>query len=139
MVATIKLESYLGSINSTSSTQRDPTSAVSVVSPVVEHEPLSDTLKLLNERLEKLEVQLVSHSDLRTRKPQGAGACEWKTVALTCWNCGKREYVAQGCWSHQNPTATLQGNFKPFGSMGQPLKGQGYVMALPKECTFIYR
>ena len=65
-MATIELESHLASINSASCTQRDPPSTVSVVSSVVGHEPLSETLKLLNGRLEKLEVQMVSHSDLCT-------------------------------------------------------------------------
>ena len=58
-MATIELESHLASINSASCTQRDPPSTVSVVSSVVGHEPLSETLKLLNGRLEKLEVQMV--------------------------------------------------------------------------------
>ena len=91
VVATIELESYLGSISTASSTRTDPTPTISVVSSVAENEPLSAALKQLNERLERLEVQMVSaHSDSRTHKPQADEVHGRKaTAALTCWNCGK--------------------------------------------------
>ena len=113
VVATIELESYLGSISTASQpTRRDPMPAVSVVSSVAENEPVSAALKQLNERLERLEVQMVSaHSDSRTHKPQADEVHGRK--ALTCWNCGKRGHIARRCWSRQNPNEKHQGNFNP--------------------------
>ena len=116
VVATIELESYLGSISTASQpTRRDPMPAVSVVSSVAENEPVSAALKQLNERLERLEVQMVSaHSDSRTHKPQADEVHGRKaTAALTCWNCGKRGHIARRCWSRQNPNEKHQGNFNP--------------------------
>ena len=123
VVATIEFESYLGSIHgartgagSGSSTQREgATPTVSVVSPATESEPLSEALQMLNERLERLEVQMVSaHSDSRTRKPQDDGSHGRKaTAALTCWNCGKKGHIARRCWSRQSPNGRRQGNSNP--------------------------
>ncbi|KAL5479364.1 hypothetical protein EMCRGX_G022878 [Ephydatia muelleri] len=56
VVATIELESYLG-INS--GTGKDSVPSVSAATPVSGPEPLAETLRMLNERLEKLEVLAV--------------------------------------------------------------------------------
>ena len=108
VVATIELESYLG-INS--GTGKDSVPPVSAATPVSGPEPLAETLRMLNERLEKLEVLAVSYPSTRTQERLGTHEREQSTGGLTCWNCGKKGHVARKCWSRQN--AKRQGNFSP--------------------------
>ena len=108
VVATIELESYLG-INS--GTGKDTVPPVSAATPVSGPEPLAETRRMLNERLEKLEVLALSYPSTRTQERLGTRAREQSTGGLTCWNCGKKGHVARKCWSWQN--AKRQGNFSP--------------------------
>ena len=102
------MESYLG-INS--GTGKDSVPPVSAATPVSGPEPLAETLRMLNERLEKLEVLAVSYPSTRTQERLGTRAREQSTGGLICWNCGKKGHVARKCWSRQN--AKRQGNFSP--------------------------
>ena len=99
VIVTIELESYL---NTASRAQRG-SSAVASLS--VSAEPSSESLKLLNERLDKLEVLLVSKAN--------TGARERRTALKgppTCWNCGKKGHIARNCWTRQKQG---QGNSNP--------------------------
>ena len=75
VVATIELESYLG-INS--GTGKDCSSRTAAT-PVSGPEPLAETLRMLNERLEKLEVLAVSYPSTRTQERLGTRAREQST------------------------------------------------------------
>ena len=100
VVATIELESY--HLNTASSVQGG-SSAVASLS--VSAEPSLESLKLLNERLDKLEVLLVSKAN--------TGARERRTALKgppTCWNCGKKGHIARNCWTRQKQG---QGNSNP--------------------------
>ena len=90
MVATIELESYL---NTTSSAQRGSSAAASLL---VSAEPSSESLKLPNERLVKLEVLLVSTANTGAHKRRTA-----PKRPPTCWNCGEKGHIARNCWTCQ--------------------------------------
>lgn len=111
VVATIELESYLGCY---SSVQRDTSAAAGpAATPIaaVNSEPLLDTLKLLNERLEKLEVLVVSRADSSSHKQHVDAARENKWNGLTCWNCGRKGHIARNCRNRRNTQS--QGKFNP--------------------------
>ena len=73
------MESYLG-INS--GTGKDSVPPVSAATPVSGPEPLAETLRMLNERLEKLEVLAVSYPSTRTQERLGTRAREQSTGGL---------------------------------------------------------
>lgn len=104
VVATIELESYLASRTDLC---RGPSSAAAAVA-AVNPEPLSEGLRLLNERLEKLEVLVVSQPDSRSRKRRGNDVRETRPI---CWNCSKKGHIARNCWNRQS--TQNQGNFNP--------------------------
>ena len=125
VLATIELESYL-EINSGTGKDSVP-SATQVSGP----EPLAETLRMLNKRLEKLEVLAVSYPSTCTQERLGTRAREQSTGGLTCWNCGKKGHVARKCWSRQN--AKRQGNFSPSAeraSHGGPMTAQARMCVL---------
>ena len=101
VVATIDLESYLGS--------SDPAEAVAAVSPLDEPQ----TVKSLGERLQRLEMLLErqgSSIGLRTSKHTWE-AESGKRKAVVCWTCGKKGHIARFCRSRA--TERHQGNFSP--------------------------
>ena len=107
---TIELESYL-KITTT------PTPVVAAATSADESEPLSKALQLLNERLDKLEVMVVSKSNPSSQEKQDTDrAKDAGKRGPICWNCGKRGHIARRCWSSKN--SKQQENFKP--SMVRP-------------------
>eukprot|EP00731_Ephydatia_muelleri_P008358 Em0004g696a len=74
----------------------------SIATPVVaaatsadESEPLSKALQLLNERLDKLEVMVVSKSNPSSQEKQDTDrAKDAGKRGPICWNCGKRGHIA---------------------------------------------
>eukprot|EP00731_Ephydatia_muelleri_P029484 Em0021g7a len=102
---TIELESYL-KITTT------PTPVVAAATSADESEPLSKALQLLNERLDKLEVMVVSKSNPSSQEKQDTDrAKDAGKRGPICWNCGKRGHIARRCWSSKN--SKQQENFKP--------------------------
>eukprot|EP00731_Ephydatia_muelleri_P031295 Em0022g809a len=102
---TIELESYL-KITTT------PTPVVAAATSADESKPLSKALQLLNERLDKLEVMVVSKSNPSSQEKQDTDrAKDAGKRGPICWNCGKRGHIARRCWSSKN--SKQQENFKP--------------------------
>ncbi|KAL5505693.1 hypothetical protein EMCRGX_G007162 [Ephydatia muelleri] len=102
---TIELESYL-KITTT------PTPVVAAATSADESEPLSKALQLLNERLDKLEVMVVSKSNPSSQENQDTDrAKDAGKRGPICWNCGKRGHIARRCWSSKN--SKQQENCKP--------------------------
>eukprot|EP00731_Ephydatia_muelleri_P017959 Em0010g1057a len=101
VVATIELESYLGS--------SDRAEAVAAVSPLDEPQ----TVKLLGERLQRLEMLLERQgSSTRPRTSKQTWEAEsGKRKAVVCWTCGKKGHIARFCRSRA--TEQHQGNFSP--------------------------
>lgn len=100
VIVTIELESYL---NTASRAQRG-SSAVASLS--VSAEPSSESLKLLNERLDKLEVLLVSKAN--------TGAHKRRTPPKDHRPLGTAEkgvHCPENCWTHQKQQG--QGNSNP--------------------------
>ena len=124
VVATIELESYLGSsgkplrVSAVSPQEPDPdvrvrradrAEAVAAVSPLDEPQ----TVKLLGERLQRLEMLLErqgSSTGRRTSK-QTWEAESGRRKAVVCWTCGKKGHIARFCRSRA--TEQHQGNFSP--------------------------
>ena len=105
VMMTIELESYL-KIATT------PTPVVAVATAADKSEPLSKALQLLNERLDKLEVMVVSKSNPSSQEKQDTDrAKDAEKRGPICWNCGKRGHIARRCWSSKN--SKQQGNSKP--------------------------
>ena len=124
VVATIELESYLGSsgkplrVSAVSPQEPDPdvrvrradrAEAVAAVSPLDEPQ----TVKLLGERLQRLEMLLERQgSSTRPRTSKQTGEAEsGKRKAVVCWTCGKKGHIARFCRSRA--TEQHQGNFSP--------------------------
>eukprot|EP00731_Ephydatia_muelleri_P003753 Em0001g3753a len=102
---TIELESYLKMTTT-------PTPVVAAATSADESEPLSKALQLLNERLDKLEVMVVSKSNPSSQEKQDTDrAKDAGKRGPICWNCGKRGHIARRCWSGKN--SKQQENFKP--------------------------
>ena len=124
VVATIELESYLGSsgkplrVSAVSPQEPDPdvrvrcadrAEAVAAVSPLDEPQ----TVKLLGEQLQRLEMLLErqgSSTGCRTSK-QTWEAESGRRKAVVCWTCGKKGRIARFCRSRA--TEQHQGNFSP--------------------------
>ena len=124
VVATIELESYLGSsgkplrVSAVSPQEPDPdvrvrradrAEAVAAVSPLDEPQ----TVKLLGERLQRLEMLLERQgSSTRPRTSKQTWEAEsGKRKAVVCWTCGKKGHIARFCRSRA--TEQHQGNFSP--------------------------
>eukprot|EP00731_Ephydatia_muelleri_P033930 Em0042g9a len=121
VVATIELESYLGSsgkplrVSAVSPQEPDPDVRVrradraEAVSPL--DEPL--TVKLLGERLQRLEMLLErqGRSTRHRTSKQTWEAESGKRKAVVCWTCGKKGHIARFCRSRA--TEQHQGNFSP--------------------------
>eukprot|EP00731_Ephydatia_muelleri_P027663 Em0019g536a len=102
---TIELESYLKMTTT-------PTPVVAAATSADESEPLSKALQLLNERLDKLEVMVVSKSNPSSQGKQDTDrAKDAGKRGPICWNCGKRGHIALRCWSSK--ISKQQENFKP--------------------------
>ena len=105
VVATIDLESYL---NSCSSRVQGGATPVASAATSNSTESISEALQQLNERLDKLEVLVVSkETKTNTRKRER----ESESRRPTCWNCGKKGHIARKCWNRQKQQG--QGNSKP--------------------------
>ena len=129
VVATIELESYLGSsgkplrVSAVSPQEPDPdvcvrradhAEAVAAVSPLDEPQ----TMKSLGERLQRLEMLLErqgrqgSPTGRRTSTSKQTWEAEsGKRKAVVCWTCGKKGHIARFCRSRA--TEQHQGNFSP--------------------------
>ena len=113
VLATIELESYLG-INS--GTGKDSVPSVSAATPVSGPEPLAETLRMLNERLEKLEVLAVSYPSTRTQERLGTRAREQSTGGtnmLELWQertCGEKML--------ESAKRKASGKLQPLGGKG---------------------
>eukprot|EP00731_Ephydatia_muelleri_P003644 Em0001g3644a len=126
VVATIELESYLGSsgkplrVSAVSPQEPDPdvrvrrsdrAEAVAAVSPLDEPQ----TVKLLGERLQRLEMLLErqgSSTRPRTSK-QTWDAESGKRKAVVCWTCGKKGHIIIARFCRSRATEQHQGNFSP--------------------------
>ena len=124
VVATIELESYLGSsgkplrVSAVSPQEPDPDArvrradraeAVAAVSPLDEPQ----TVKLLGERLQRLEMLLErqgSSTGRRTSKQTWEDE-SGRRKAVVCWTCGKKGHIARFCRSRT--TEQHQGNLSP--------------------------
>lgn len=105
VVATIELESYLSSCSSRVQGGATPIASAATSNST---EPISEALKQLNERLDKLEVLVVSkETNTNTRERER----ESESRRPTCWNCGKKGHIARKCWNRQKQQG--QGNSKP--------------------------
>ena len=108
VTATIELESYLGS---TSGAQKGNIATTAAAGP----ETLAEALKVLNDRLQKLEVLVVNKAESSSAgklilqgTTQGRGA---EKKRPTCWHCGRKGHIARNCWERQSQQS--QGNFNP--------------------------
>ena len=96
VMMTIELESYLR-ITTTH------TPVVAATTAADESEPLSKALQLLNERLDILEVIVVSKSNPSSQEKQDTDrAKDAEKRGPICWNCRKRGHIARRCWSSKN-------------------------------------
>ena len=114
VVATIELESYLGSsgkplrVSAVSPQEPDPdvrvrradrAEAVAAVSPLDEPQ----TVKSLGERLQRLEM-LLERQGSSTGRPASKQTWEAESgrrKAVVCWTCGKKGHIARFCRSRQ--------------------------------------
>ena len=108
VTATIELESYLGS---TSGAQKGNIATTAVAGP----ETLAEALKVLNDRLQKLEVLVVNKAESSSAgKPISQGTTQGRGAEKkrpTCWHCGRKGHIARNCWERQSQQS--QGNFNP--------------------------
>eukprot|EP00731_Ephydatia_muelleri_P033667 Em0035g4a len=99
-------------------------------------ETLAEALKVLNDRLQKLEVLVVNKAESSSAgKPISQGTTQGRGAEKkrpTCWHCGRKGHIARNCWERQSQQS--QGNFKPLGGTGQP-RGEGHVKAQKKMVT----
>ena len=106
VLATIELESYLNSCSIVECKEAPHLSRLQLHQTVLS--PISEALKQLNERLDKLEVLVVSkETKTNTRERER----ESESRRPTCWNCGKKGHIARKCWNRQKQQG--QGNSKP--------------------------
>eukprot|EP00731_Ephydatia_muelleri_P014390 Em0008g110a len=120
---------YLGS---TSGAQKGNIATTAAAGP----ETLAEALKVLNDRLQKLEVLVVNKAESSSAgKPISQGTTQGRGAEKkrpTCWHCGRKGHIARNCWERQSQQS--QGNFKPLGGTGQP-RGEGHVKAQKKMVT----
>ena len=120
VTATIELESYLGS---TSGAQKGNIATTAAAGP----ETLAEALKVLNDRLQKLEVLVVNKAESSSAgKPISQGTTQGRGAEKkrpTCWHCGRKGHIARNCWERQSQQS--QGNFNP----SEARRGEGHVKA----------
>ena len=129
VTATIELESYLGS---TSGAQKGNIATTAVAGP----ETLAEALKVLNDRLQKLEVLVVNKAESSSAgKPISQGTTQGRGAEKkrpTCWHCGRKGHIARNCWERQSQQS--QGNFNPSEARASH-EGKGHVKAQKKMVT----
>ena len=100
---TLKMESYLQPVGTTTSTLAQVTSIEDSGVVATATRLWDDSLKILLQRMDHMEANLkAAHQPVRPRQlnNSGGGSKQWQKVRskpLVCWNCGGEGHFLQNC------------------------------------------